>query len=222
MAKSFKLIAETPEYDLKDYEIIVEQKNHNEPKHLYIQGPFTEANRRNRNQRIYPLEEMIQQVNEFNQLYISTNRALGELEHPSYPQVNAAEACHMITSLQRESGSNVFVGKSKILSTPKGKIVESLIQDGVSLGISSRALGEVNSEGIVTDFKLCTFDIVHDPSCQVAFVNGILESKEWICNGNDDYEEVYENFEKSLAKLPKHDLEKYLYEQVMAFMSKLK
>ena len=222
MAKSFKLIAETPEYDIKDYDIIVEQKNPNEPKHLYIQGPFTEANRRNRNQRIYPLEEMIQQVNEFNELYISTNRALGELEHPSYPQVNAAEACHMITSLKRESGSNVFVGKSKILSTPKGKIVESLIQDGVSLGISSRALGEVNSEGIVTDFKLCTFDIVHDPSCQVAFVNGILESKEWICNGNDDYEEVYENFEKSLSKLPKHDLENYLYEQVMAFMTKLK
>lgn len=222
MAKSYKLIAETPEYDIHDYVIERVQKNPNEPKHLYIEGPFTEANRRNRNQRIYPLEEMIQQVNEFNEVYVATNRALGELEHPEYPQVNAQEACHMITSLKRQQGSNVFVGKSKILSTPKGKIVECLINDGVSLGISSRALGEVNSEGIVTDFKLCTFDIVHDPSCQVAFVNGILESKQWICSSDDKYEEVYENFEKSLSKLPKHDLENYLFEQVMAFMSKLK
>lgn len=220
MRKAFKLIAEAPEYDLRDYVVEAVQKNPGEKKHFYIQGPFTEANRRNRNQRIYPLDAMVQQINEYNENYVIQNRALGELEHPPYPQVNIAEACHMITSLKQDG--NVFIGKSKILDTPKGECVQKLLEAGVNLGISSRALGEVNEDGIVTDFKLCTFDIVHDPSCQIAFVNGILEAKEWICNGDEKYEEVYEGFEKALAKLPKKDLENYLYEQVMLFMSKLK
>lgn len=219
MAKALKLIAETPQYDIHDYNILVEQKNSSDEKHYYIEGPFTEANRRNRNQRIYPLEEMVQQINEYNETYVTKNRALGELEHPPYPQVNIAEACHMITSLRQDG--NVFIGKSKILDTPKGQTVQKLLAAGVNLGISSRALGEVNENGVVTDFKLCTFDIVHDPSCQIAFVNGILEAKEWICNGDEKYEEVYEGFEKALAKLPKHDLENYLYEQVSAFLKKL-
>lgn len=217
--KAYNLIVETPEYTLDDYQVIVEHKNSNEPKHYFIEGPFTEANKRNRNQRIYPLEEMVQQINEFNETYVSRNRALGELEHPPYPQVNAAEASHLITSIKRDG--NVFIGKAKILDTPKGQLVQKLLEGGVSLGISSRSLGEVNADGIVTDFKLCTFDIVHDPSCQIAFVNGILESKQWICSADDKYEEVYEGFEKSLSKLPKKDMEKYLIEQVMLFMSKL-
>lgn len=220
MAKALKLIAETPMYDIHDYVVEAVQQNSGEEKHYYIEGPFTEANRRNRNQRIYPLEEMVQQINEYNETYVTKNRALGELEHPPYPQVNIAEACHMITSLRQDG--NVFIGKSKILDTPKGQTVQKLLAAGVNLGISSRALGEVNENGIVTDFKLCTFDIVHDPSCQIAFVNGILEAKEWICNGDEKYEEVYEGFEKALAKLPKHDLENYLYEQVLAFFAKLK
>lgn len=218
--KSYQLIVENPEHDIHDYIIEAVQKNPSEPKHYFIEGPFTEANRRNRNQRIYPIEEMVQQINEFNETYVMRNRALGELEHPPYPQVNAAEACHLITSIKRDG--NVFIGKSKILDTPKGQIVQKLLEGGVSLGISSRSLGEVNGDGIVTDFKLCTFDIVHDPSCQIAFVNGILESKQWICNANDKYEEVYEGFEKALSKLPKKDMEKYLIEQVMQFMRKLK
>lgn len=208
-----------PAYSPSDYDIIVERKNNGEKKHFYIEGPFTEANKRNRNQRIYPLDEMVQQINEFNEVYVSKNRALGELEHPPYPHVNAAEACHLITSIRQDG--NVFIGKSKILDTPRGEIVQKLLEGGVHLGVSSRSLGEVNGDGIVTDFKLCTFDIVHDPSCQVAFVNGILEAKQFICDSNAGYEELYDNFEKSISKLPKKDVEKYLIEQVVTFMSKL-
>lgn len=128
------------------------------------------------------------------------NRATGELEHPEYPNLDARKACHLITSLVRED--RVFIGKSKILSTPDGKIVESLLRDGVQLGVSSRSLGNVDeATGRVTDFQLCTFDIVHDPSCQKAFVNGIMESREWICNYNTENEKLYEEFDKTVDKV---------------------
>ena len=220
--KGLSLICETPHLDLSEYTISVDQENNGKPKSWYISGPFTEANKRNRNNRIYPLEEMVQQINEFNTNLVSQNRALGELEHPEYPQINAAEACHLITEIKQDG--NVFIGKSKILPTPKGKIVEGLLQAGVKLGISSRSLGEVDPTGRVTDFQLCTFDIVSDPSCQIAFVDGILESKKFICLGDGKYETVYEKLEKDLATLPQMDKEKenYIFESIMRFLNNLK
>lgn len=163
--EKLKLIGEDSQWDIKDYKIISEAANAGEEKRTYIQGPFTEAGSKNRNQRIYPLESMVEQINEFNQNYILTHRATGELEHPEYPNLNAANACHLITEIKQDG--NIFIGKSKILDTPKGQIVKALLHDGVQLGVSSRSLGSVDeSTGIVTNFKLCTFDIVHDPSCQ--------------------------------------------------------
>lgn len=218
--EKLKLIGEDSQWDIKDYKIISEAANAGEEKKTYIQGPFTEAGSKNRNQRIYPLESMVEQINEFNQNYILTHRATGELEHPEYPNLNAANACHLITEIKQDG--NVFIGKSKILDTPKGQIVKALLHDGVQLGVSSRSLGSVDeSTGIVTNFKLCTFDIVHDPSCQKAYVNGIMESKEWLCNYNEKYERVYEEFEDRVSKLPKRDLDHYLLEQVMNFLDKL-
>lgn len=221
MAQALKLIGEDSQYDIHDYKIISEAANVGGEKSLYIEGPFTEANTKNRNQRIYPLDEMIQQINEFNTTLVATKRATGELEHPDYPNLNARKACHLITSLVQDG--NVFIGKSKILPTPDGKIVESLITSGVQLGVSSRSLGCVDeSTGIVSDFKLCTFDIVHDPSCQKAYVNGILEAREWICNYDERNERVYEAFDKKLAKLPKKDMDKYLFEAFKTFIDSLK
>ena len=163
---------------------------------------------------------MIEQINDFNENFVLQGRATGELEHPEYPNLNAERACHLITSIKRDG--NVFIGKSKILSTPQGKIVECLLRDGVQLGISSRSLGTVDeSTGIVSDFKLCTFDIVHDPSCQKAFVNGILESRDWICNFNEKNEKIYEEFDKKLSKLPYKDVDDYLYESVLKFIRSL-
>lgn len=225
MQKSLKLIVEQPTYDRKDYDVLTESVEATGEKHMFIKGPFTEAESRNRNQRIYPLNEMIEQVEAFDREYIQMNRATGELEHPEYPNLDARKACHLITEIHREG--NLFIGKSKILSTPDGKIVESLLRDGVQLGVSSRSLGNVDeATGRVTDFQLCTFDIVHDPSCQKAFVNGIMESREWICNYNAENEKLYEEFDKTVDKvassLTLRQQDDYLFERCMELIRRLK
>ena len=221
MAIALNLIGENCQYDTRDYEFIKESENAGAPKTLYIKGPFTEADRRNRNHRIYPLHELAQQINEFNENYVTRNRAYGELEHPEYPQINLKNACHMITELKQDG--NIFYGKSKILPTETGKTVEIIIEAGGMVGVSSRSLGQVDPQsGIVSNLKLCTFDIVSDPSSQSAFVEGILESKQWYCDKDNRFEEVFENLEDSLIKLPKHDLDKYLREQIINFMRNLK
>lgn len=220
MAIALNLIGENCQYDTRDYEIIKESDSLDTPKSLYIKGPFTEADRRNRNHRIYPLAELTQQVNEFNENYVTRNRAYGELEHPEYPQINLKNACHMITELKQDG--NIFYGKSKILPTETGKTVEIIIEAGGTVGVSSRSLGSVDPKtGIVSNLRLCTFDIVSDPSSQSAFVEGILESKQWFCNKDNRFEEVYEGFERSLNKLPKHEVDKYLFEQIKNFINKL-
>lgn len=221
MSIALNLIGETCQYDNRDYEFIKESEHAGAPKTLYIKGPFTEADRRNRNQRIYPLHELAKQIEQFNENYVTRNRAYGELEHPEYPQINLKNACHMITELKQDG--NIFYGKSKILPTETGKTVEIIIEAGGLVGVSSRSLGTVDPKtGVVSNLRLCTFDIVSDPSSQSAFVEGILENKQWFCNKDDRYEEVYEGLESSLKTLPKHDLDVYLREQIMEFMRKLR
>ena len=219
MSKQYHLITEAPQHDIQDFDIVTESTGPNGAKRLFIKGPYTVANSRNRNRRIYPLEEMVRQIGIFDKELIQQRRAYGELEHPEYPQIMVSEACHLVTEIQQDG--TTFIGKSKILSTPKGKIVEAIINDGGNLGISSRALGNVNDQGIVTEFKLCTFDVVADPSCQTAFVNGILESKTFSCNYNSENEAVYETFEKQLSHLPKNGREKYIREAIVGFMRSL-
>ena len=220
MSIALNLIGETCQYDNRDYEFIKESEHAGAPKALYIKGPFTEADRRNRNQRIYPLHELSQQIQQFNENYVARNRAYGELEHPEYPQINLKNACHMITELKQDG--NIFYGKSKILPTETGKTVEIIIEAGGLVGVSSRSLGTVDPKtGIVSNLRLCTFDIVSDPSSQSAFVEGILENKQWYCSKDDRFEEIYEGLESSLKTLPKHDLDLYLREQIMDFMRKL-
>ena len=155
-------------------------------KSLYIEGVFLQGEIKNRNGRMYPMETLRREVNRYNESYIQAGRALGELGHPGGPTVNLDRVSHKIVSL-KESGSN-FIGKAKILNTPMGKIASSLIDEGVKLGVSSRGIGslKMTREGINIvgdDFMLATAaDIVADPSAPDAFVNGIMEGKEWIWN----------------------------------------
>ena len=216
----YKLLVEEPTYEVK---YLIEEQNRNAPSNLYIKGPFLMANEANRNKRVYPLEEMVREVSRYDLEMIRQNRATGELNHPQSPEINLERACHMVTELTQDG--NIFTGKSKILSTPVGQVVRSLIMDGVKLGVSSRALGRVDSDkGInrVSDFRLVAIDVVADPSVPTAFVNGILESKQWVLMDNGDFEPVYENFERKISSLPKHNKDQYLKEQIIIFINSLK
>ncbi len=176
-----KLIRE----EIESVEFIVE--NTNGKKSLYIEGVFLQGDIKNRNGRMYPMETLRREVSRYNENHVQAGRALGELGHPDGPTVNLDRVSHKIVSL-KENGSN-FIGKAKILSTPMGKIAESLISEGVKLGVSSRGIGSLalNREGINVvgdDFMLATAaDIVADPSAPDAFVEGIMEGKEWIWDG---------------------------------------
>ncbi len=176
-----KLIRE----EIESVEFLVEQKNGK--KSMYIEGVFLQGNIKNRNGRMYPMETLRREVGRYNENHIQSGRALGELGHPEGPTVNLDRVSHKIVSL-RESGSN-FVGKAKILNTPMGKIASSLIEEGVKLGVSSRGVGSLQQtkEGFAVvgeDFMLATAaDIVADPSAPDAFVEGIMEGKEWVWDG---------------------------------------
>ena len=215
---AFKLLVEKP--DLNDFEYIVEEKNSKEPSKLYIQGPFMMASEKNRNNRVYDLEEMAKEVDRYTAEMIDENRAMGELNHPTTAEVDLERACHVVTELTQKD--NIFYGKSKVLSTPCGQIVRSLVMDGVKVGVSSRALGQVsenpNGHSDVKDMKLIAIDCVADPSFPKAFVNGILESKQWVLADDGKYEEVYNKFEKSIGNLPKKDLDTYLREHIISFI----
>jgi hypothetical protein len=220
MSKVYNLLVESPNYELK---YLVEEKNRNAPSNMFLQGPFLMANKPNRNNRIYPLEEMSKEVNRYTEEIIKNNRATGELNHPTTPDVNLERACHMVTELRQDG--DLFYGKSKILSTPMGQVVRSLMLDGVKLGVSSRALGRVddkNGVGHVSDFRLVAIDVVADPSVPTAFVNGILESKKWVLADNGEFEPVYETFEKSISNLPNKNKEQYLRENIIQFINSLK
>ena len=176
-----KLIRE----EIESVEFLVEQKNGK--KSMYIEGVFLQGNIKNRNGRMYPMETLRKEVCRYNENHVAAGRALGELGHPDGPTVNLDRVSHKIVSL-RESGSN-FIGKAKLLSTPMGKIASSLVEEGVKLGVSSRGIGslKMTREGINVvgdDFMLATAaDIVADPSAPDAFVEGIMEGKDWVWDG---------------------------------------
>ena len=174
-----KLITE----QIENIEVLTEEKNGK--KSLYISGPFLQAEITNRNGRCYPFPILEREVKKYTDKFISQGRALGELGHPDGPTVNLDRASHMITSLQAEG--NNFIGKAKILDTPMGNIAKSLLDEGVKLGVSSRGIGSIIERNGVKyvgdDFMLSTAaDIVADPSAPDAFVQGIMEGKEWIWN----------------------------------------
>ena len=172
-----KLITET----IETVKMFTEEKNG--VKTLYIHGPFLVAEVKNRNNRMYAEATLAKEVNRYNEEYVTKNRAFGELGHPDSPSINLDRVSHLITSLKQEG--NQWIGKAKILETPMGKIAKSLMEGGATLGVSSRGMGslkEVNGVNMVQDdYYLATAaDIVADPSAPGAFVQGIMEGKEWV------------------------------------------
>ena len=176
-----KLIRE----EIENVEVIVEERGGK--KNLYIEGVFLQGDIKNRNGRMYPSNTLGREVARYNEAFVNKGRALGELGHPDGPTVNLDRVSHKITSLRQE-GSN-FIGRAKILNTPMGSIAKNLLDEGVKLGVSSRGVGSVNmnNEGVNVvgeDFMLATAaDIVADPSAPDAFVDGIMEGKDWIWDG---------------------------------------
>ena len=176
-----KLIRE----EIEQVEVIVEERNGK--KTLHIEGVFLQGDIKNRNGRMYPSTTLAKEVSRYNEAFVNKGRALGELGHPDGPTVNLDRVSHKIISLRQE-GSN-FIGRAKILSTPMGNIAKSLLDEGVKLGVSSRGVGSIqqNNEGVNVvgeDFMLATAaDIVADPSAPDAFVDGIMEGKDWVWDG---------------------------------------
>ena len=210
MGYTLKLISEHIEQDT-DYLIEQDEKTGN--KNYKIKGIFMQADIKNRNGRIYPMEVLNKEVKRYNKEYINQKRAFGELGHPDGPTVNLERASHMITDLYPD-GKN-FIGEAKILSTPMGEIVKSLMDDGAKLGVSSRGMGSLDQKNgpnyVRNDFYLATAaDIVADPSAPNAFVEGIMEGKEWVWNNGlireADIAKMKENIEENHAKRnPKAD-----------------
>jgi len=219
---SLRLLVETPASE-DQFEYIDEQKNLKGQSVMKIRGPYMACEEVNKNKRIYTESDMEREVNRYVQEMVIPKRALGELNHPASAEVDLERACHMVTSLRKDG--NIIIGESIVLSTPVGQIVRSLINDGVKVGMSSRALGQLEeqSDGInrVNEMRLIAVDCVADPSCPKAFVNGILESKQFVLGMDGKLEEVYEAFEKGLRGLPRHDVASFLKEQILTFLSKL-
>jgi|TARA_A100001234_G_scaffold6410_1_gene5303 hypothetical protein len=194
-----KLIRE----EIEKVEVITEEKNGK--KLLYIQGPFLQTEQQNRNGRVYRRNVMEREVKRYTDEHISKGRALGELGHPDGPTINLDRVSHKIVSLEQKG--NDFIGKAQILSTPMGKIAESLLKEGVCLGVSSRGIGSLRptKEGyseVGEDFMLATAaDIVADPSAPDAFVQGIMEGKEWVWEGGVLRERIAEQTARRINTL---------------------
>jgi len=194
-----KLITE----EISNVKIITEGKGSN--KKLYIEGVFLQGEIKNRNGRMYPMDVLSREVDRYCEQFVNKGRALGELGHPDGPTVNLDRVSHKITSLVREG--NNFKGKAQILETPMGKIAKSLLDEGVCLGVSSRGVGslKMTNEGhkvVGEDFMLATAaDIVADPSAPDAFVQGIMEGKEWVWEGGILREQLAEKTQRRINTL---------------------
>ena len=219
---ALRLLVEQPAPD-EEFQYVVEEQNNNKPSSMFISGPYMQCEMINKNKRIYSEGEMDREINRYVNEMVKTKRAMGELNHPTKAEVDLERACHLVVDLKKEG--NTYYGKSKILTTPTGHIVRSLIQDGVKVGMSSRALGKLTEQnnGInrVSDFRLVAVDCVADPSCPSAFVNGILESKQYVIRDDGRFEEIYEELQTGISSLPKKDVETYLKEQILIFLGRI-
>ena len=212
-----KLITE----QIDDAKIVITEGK-NGKKNTFIEGVFLQGELTNRNGRRYPINTLAREVGKYNENFVKSGRALGELGHPDGPTINLDRASHLITSLRQEG--NNFVGKARLLETPMGKIAKQLLDEGVKLGVSSRGLGSIKEENGVKivgeDFMLATAaDIVADPSAPDAFVNGIMEGKEWVLAGGAFHEQAIEEIKKRIDNAAASQLEE---RKISAFSEFLK
>ena len=216
-----KLITEVFEQN----KIIVEEKL-GKGKQYFIEGIFLQSELKNRNGRVYPEQVMDKEVQRYTEEYINKNRAYGELGHPDTPSINLDRVSHMITSLKKD-GTN-YIGRAKILDTPMGKIAKGLLDGGANLGVSSRALGSLktNRDGVQVvqdDFMLSTAaDIVADPSAPNAFVQGIMEGREWVFVDGKYVERHIEEAKKIIQKTSSSQLNEMSIKAFQDFLAKIK
>ena len=213
-----KLITET----IEDVQILTEERDGK--KLLYIEGVFLQGAIKNRNGRMYPFEVLDREVERYNEEYVRTKRALGELGHPDGPTINLDRVSHRITSLRAEG--NNFIGKAQILDTPMGNIAKSLLGEGVQLGVSSRGMGSIEKREDVAvvrdDFMLTTAaDIVADPSAPDAFVNGIMEGKEWVWDNGILKEREVAKYQRYMDGASRRDMEARTLKVFEDFLGKL-
>ena len=213
-----KLICEVNE-ELK----VITEANERGGKSYFIEGVFMQAEQKNRNNRSYPKNIMAREVNRYVDEHIKQNRAYGELGHPSGPTINLERVSHMIKEL-REDGNN-YIGRAKIMDTPYGNIVKNLMDEGARLGVSTRGMGSLKSKNgyqeVQEDFMLAAIDIVADPSAPNAFVNGIMEGKEWVWNNGILQEKTISSYQKVIKKASSRELEEAKLEVFKDFISKL-
>ena len=214
-----KLITET----IEDIEVLTEA-NTKGGKDYKIKGVFMQADIKNRNGRVYPVETLAKEVSRYTTEYINKRRAFGELGHPDGPTVNLERVSHMITSLKPE-GKN-FIGEAKVMDTPYGKIVKNLIDEGAQLGVSSRGMGSIqsSSQGNVVgkDFYLATAaDIVADTSAPDAFVEGIMEGKEWVWDNGVLKSKTVEEYKSEIERARRTELAEIKSKVFKDFVSKL-
>ena len=214
-----KLITET----IEDIEVLTEATT-NGGKSYKIRGVFMQADIKNRNGRVYPVETLAKEVKRYTNEFINKKRAFGELGHPDGPTVNLERVSHMITSLKPE-GKN-FVGEAKIMDTPYGKIVKNLIDEGAQLGVSSRGMGSIQqSQGrniVGRDFYLATAaDIVADPSAPDAFVEGIMEGKEWVWDNGMLKSKSVEEYKEEIERTQRRELAEVKSKIFADFISKI-
>ena len=213
-----KLITET----IEDVKVITE--GNGDSKKLYIEGVFLQSELKNRNGRMYPFSVLEKEVNRYNEEYVKTKRALGELGHPDGPTVNLDRVSHRITDLRAEG--NNFMGKAQILDTPMGKIAKNLLEEGVQLGVSSRGMGSIDKREdcnvVMDDFMLATAaDIVADPSAPDAFVNGIMEGKEWVWDNGILKESKVAKYQRYVSEATRSELEERTLKVFENFLSGL-
>ena len=214
-----KLITET----IESIEVLTEEKA-NGKKDYKIRGVFMQADIKNRNGRIYPVETLAKEVKRYTNEFINKKRAFGELGHPDGPTVNLERVSHMITSLKPE-GKN-FIGEAKVMDTPYGKIVKNLIDEGAQLGVSSRGMGSIQQQHgknvVGRDFYLATAaDIVADPSAPDAFVEGIMENKEWVWDNGVLKSMEVEQYKQEIEKTKRKELAEVKSNIFKDFISKL-
>ena len=217
MTHTVKLISE----EIQDVEYICEQKEDGK-KNYKIKGVFMQADIKNRNGRVYPMEVLNKEVRRYNKEYINEKRAFGELGHPDGPTVNLERASHMITRLYPD-GKN-FIGEAKIMSTPMGEIVKTLMDEGAKLGVSSRGMGSLDQKNganyVRDDFYLATAaDIVADPSAPNAYVEGIMEGKEWVWNNGSLVEA---ELERAKQRINERVRKRQVNENALEFINFLK
>ena len=213
-----KLISE----EVQNAEYLVEENNGK--KEYKIRGVFLQSEIKNRNGRVYPTEVLVREVNRYTKEFINKNRAFGELGHPDGPTVNLERVCHMVKSLT-QNGKD-FIGEAKIMDTPYGKIVKGLIDEGAQLGVSSRGMGSLIQRNGVNyvkdDFYLATAaDIVADPSAPDAFVEGIMESKEWVWDNGVLKEKDIESWKNQVRTARQRSLEEAKLKVFESFLKKL-